>query len=173
MHILAIILALLGGAAFWWWRVKMIHDAGSDVADAAGRAMGAWRRRKFRLKSDASAVDAVSDPMAAAVVMMIATARRDGELSGASEAAIRREIVETFGEPDATELFTFGKWVAGHVADANNVSLRYAKLWASSLNPDERRGLVTMVDRVAAADGRMSEPQRLAVAKLRERLGLG
>ena len=173
MHIVAIILALLGGAAFWWWRLKMIHEAGSEVTDAAGRAMGAWRRRKFRMKSDASAVDAVSDPMAAAVVMMIATARRDGELPAASEAAIKREIVETFGERDPTELFTFAKWVAGHVADANNVSLRYAKLWAANLSLDERRGLAIMVERVASADGPVSEPQRLAVAKLRERLGLG
>ena len=173
MHIVAFILAVLGGAAFWWWRLKVLREAGSEVTDAAGRAMGAWRRRKFRMKSDASAVDAVNDPMAAATVMMIATARRDGELSAASEAAIKREIVDTFGERDPVELFTFGKWVAGHVADANNVSLRYSKLWAANLNADERRNLALMVERVAAADGAITEPQRLQVAKLRERLGLG
>ena len=48
----------------------------------------------------------------------------------------------------------FGKWVISHVEDANNVSLRYAKLWMREFSLGEREDFVQTVRRVAAADGK-------------------
>ena len=76
------------------------------------------------------------------------------------------------GIADPTELLVFGKWVASHVEDANNVSLRYAKLWIRDLSESERKDFVQMVRRVAAADGEVTVRQQLKIAKLVERLGL-
>jgi hypothetical protein len=170
MHILLGLLAVLGGAAFWYWRLKAVKEAADDVTAMAGRAWGQWKRYKFRLKAEASPVEAVDDPLAAAVIMMIAIASEEHPLTPAAEAAIRDQLVKIAGIADPTELMVFGKWVASHVEDANNVSLRYAKLWLRELKPSEREDLLKMVRRVAAADGEVTARQQHKIAKLRERL---
>ena len=171
MHIILAIVGILAIAAAWWWRLKMISEASNEVADVAGRAWGKWKRHKFRTKVEDSPIEAVNDPAAAAVVMMLAIAATEHERTPGADAAVEAEIKATMGIADATELLVFGKWVAGHVEDANNVSLRYAKLWQQSLNLEERRGLAAMVERIAAADGTPSARQQLQIAKLKERLG--
>lgn len=172
MHILLGLLAILGGAAFWYWRLKAVKEATDDVTDMAGRAWGKWKRYKFRKKAEASPVEAVDDPVAAAIIMMIAVACEEHPLTPAAEARIRDEVVRTMGIEDPTEVMVFGKWVASHVEDANNVSLRYAKLWMRDLSAGERTDFVQMVKRVAAADGEVTARQQFKIAKLEERLGL-
>lgn len=172
MHIILGLLAILGGAAFWYWRVKAIKETADDVTDMAGRAWGKWKRYKFRQKAESSPVEAVDDPVAAAVVMMMAIAAEEHPLTDVAEAAIRKEVMENMGIADPTELMVFGKWVAKHVEDANNVSLRYAKLWLRDLSVDEREDLLQMVRRVAAADGEVTARQQNKIARLQERLGL-
>jgi uncharacterized tellurite resistance protein B-like protein len=115
---------------------------------------------------------AVDDPVAAAVILMMAVASEEHPLTQTAEAVIRKEVAKTIGIADPTEVMVFGKWVASHVEDANNVSLRYAKLWMRDLSESEREDLVQMVRRVAAADGEVSARQQLKIAKLRERLAL-
>lgn len=172
MHIILAFLAVLGGAAFWWWRLKMLNEAAGEVGDAAGRAWGAWKRHKFRKKVESSPYEAVSDPAAAAVIMMVALAKRDGELPGKSEAAIAKEVANTMAVDDPTELMTFAKWVASHGESPSNVSIRYARLWNSSLTPAERRDLLAMCDRTAVAAGPLTDEQRAELAALSRRLGL-
>ncbi len=104
--------------------------------------------------------------------MMLAMAKEAGPITPDVEAAVRKEVTESMKVAEPMELLVFGKWVASHVEDANNVSLRYAKLWAGALNMAERRDFVNMVERVAGAAGAMSAPQRAKIAKLRERLAL-
>jgi hypothetical protein len=58
------------------------------------------------------------------------------------------------------------------VQDANNVSLRYSKLWGGALNLEERSEFLAMVERTAMAHGGINNVQRMKIAKLRERLGL-
>lgn len=85
---------------------------------------------------------------------------------------MRREIIDSMEIAEPTELLVFGKWVASHVEDGNNVSLRYAKLWTGALSMDERRKFVAMVERVAKAAGAIKPAQNAKIAKFRERLGL-
>lgn len=171
MHILLGLLAILGGAAFWYWRLKAVKEATDDVTDMAGRAWGKWKRYKFRKKAEAAPVEAVDDPVAAAVIMMMAVASEEHPLTSTAEALIRDEVTKTMGIADPTEVMVFAKWVASHVEDANNVSLRYAKLWMRDLSESEREDFVQMVRRVAAADGEVTARQQLKIAKLKERLG--
>jgi hypothetical protein len=172
MQFLLGILALLGGAAFWWWRMKMIGQAANEMSDAAGRAIGKYKRYKFRKKVEDSPLEAVDDPLAAAVVMMMAIAQERGPLLEATEQAIRHELVTVMRVDDPTEVIVFAKWVATHVVDANNVSQRYSKLWIGALSHDERDEFLSSVERVAAAEGPIVPAQRAALTKLRERLGL-
>lgn len=172
MHILIALVGILGVAAFWYWRVKAIKETADDVTDMAGRAWGKWKRYKFRQKAEAAPVEAVDDPVAAGVIMMLAIAAEEHPLTQAAETTIRNEVVKTMGIADPTELMVFGKWVASHVEDANNVSLRYTKLWMRDLSQNEREDFLQMVRRVAAADGEVTARQQLKIAKLAERLGL-
>jgi uncharacterized tellurite resistance protein B-like protein len=172
MHILLALVAIIGVIGVWYWRFKMAKQAADEITDAAGTVWGKWKRYKFRKKAESAPVEAVDDPAAAAVVMMIAVASAEHPLSQEAEAVIRDEITTTMGIADPTELFVFGKWVASHVEDANNVSLRYAKLWHRDLDRDQRLDLVRMVERAVASDGRASGRQIQQIAKLHERLGL-
>lgn len=172
MHIVLGFLALLGGAAFWWWRMKMIGEAANEITDAAGRAVGKYKRYKFRKKVEDSPLEAVDDPLAAAVVMMMAVARESGPLLETTERAIARELKSVMHVQDPTEVMVFAKWVAGHVTDSNNVSTRYAKLWLTQLNRDERQDFLSAVERVAAAEGSMVPAQAAVISKLRDRLAL-
>ena len=172
MHIILGLVAILGVAAAWYWRFKAIKETADDVTDMAGRAWGKWKRYKFRTKAEAAPVEAVDDPVAAAVIMMMAIASEEHPLTQAAEAAIRGEVTKTMGIAEPTELMVFSKWVASHIEDANNVSLRYAKLWMRDLSESERADFVKMVRRVAAVDGEVSARQQSKIAKLNERLGL-
>lgn len=171
MHIILGLLAILGGGAFWWWRIKMMSEAASDINDAAGRVIGTYKRKKFLKKVGESPLAAVSDPAAAAVIMMFAIAKEEAPITDAIEAIVKNEITNTMKIEDPTELLVFSKWVVSHVVDANNVSLRYGKLWAGALSMAERNDLAAMVERVAQKCGGITPNQRNKINKLRERLG--
>jgi hypothetical protein len=172
MHIIIGFVAIVGGVAFWWWRIKMVSEAANEIGDVAGRAWGKYKRYKFRKKVEDSPLEAVDDPVAAAVIMMLAIAKEAGPVTDEVEAGVRREIISAMKIADPTELLVFSKWVAGHVQDANNVSLRYSKLWGGALTLEEREEFLAMVERVAMAHGAINNIQRVKIAKLRERLGL-
>ena len=172
MQIILGFVAIMGGLGFWWWRLKNIKEAADEIGDVAGRAWGKYKRNKFRKKVEDSPLEAVDDPAAAAVVMMFAMAKEAGPITERVEASVRREITSAMKIADPTELVVFSKWVASHVQDANNVSLRYAKLWGGALSHAERGEFLAMVERVAMVNGGTTNIQQGKIIKLRERLGL-
>ena len=172
MPFILMILGAVAGAAFWWWRLKAMGEAASEIHDAAGKVIGKYRRNKFRKKVEGSPLTAVDDPRAAAVVMMMAIVQEEGPLDEVWEAAIRREVVDTIGESDPTELMIFSKWAVSHTVDANDVSFAFRKLWADSLTLEQKRDLVAMAERAAAAKRPPSANQLAKIDKLSVRLGL-
>ncbi len=172
MQFLVALIAILGVGAFWWYRMKNVAEAANDINDVAGRAWGKYKRYKFRKKAEASPVEAVQDPIAAAVVMMMAMVKEESELTPEAEETIKREAMNVMRVDDAIELMTFSKWVASHVQDANSVSLRYSKIWANALNREERVELADMVERAATSVAPLTRNQQVKLSKLRERLGL-
>jgi uncharacterized tellurite resistance protein B-like protein len=172
MPFILMILGAVAGAAFWWWRFKAMGEAASEIHDAAGKVIGKYRRNKFRKKVEGSPLTAVDDPRAAAVIMMMAIVQEEGPLDEASEAAIRREVTETIGESDPTELMIFSKWAVSHTVDANDVSFAFRKLWADGLSAEQKQELVEMAVRAASAKGAPSQSQLAKIDKLSIRLGL-
>jgi uncharacterized tellurite resistance protein B-like protein len=152
--------------------LKYIKEAADEIGDVAGRTWGKYKRHKLRKKVEDSPLEAVDDPVAAAVIMMLAMAKEAGPVTEEVEAAARREIVNSMKIADPIELLTFSTWVTTHVQDANNVSLRYAKLWGAALNLEERAAFLQMVERVATVAGSLTSIQRMKLSKLKERLGL-
>jgi uncharacterized tellurite resistance protein B-like protein len=174
MHIILAILAVLGGAAFWWWRLKALGDAANEVTDMAGRAWGRHKRRKFLRKADDSPLEVIDDPATAAAVLMHVMASEDGQAGPEAEDAIRREISDTMGIADPTEMFTFSKWTASHATESSALMMRYAPIWQESLNTREKQDLVAMMERVCAAvsKGNPTQQHKLRLKKLQQRLGM-
>jgi uncharacterized tellurite resistance protein B-like protein len=172
MHILLGLIAVIVGIAVWWWRIRMMSEAAGQITDVAGRAWGKYKRNKFKGKVEASPIEAVEDPAAAAVIMMIAVAQVGRPLSPKAEATIEQIASSEMRLGDVTELMTFAKWVASHVIEPNDLSRRYARLWTGALNVDERHDFLAMVRRVAQVDGDLNAEKQSILSKLHERLGL-
>ncbi len=172
MHIIGLLIAVIGGIAFWWWRLRMVSEAAQDIGDVAGRALGKYKRNKFRKKVESSPLEAVDDPAAAAVILMFAVAAESRPLDDEIESAIRHEVTQTMEISEPDEILTFAKWVSTHVVDANSVSLRCSKLWVNALSLDERQDFVEMIERICAVVGDENNGQQQIIRKLRERLGL-
>ncbi len=172
MPVLLAMLGALGAAAFWFYRMRDMGRAAHEVVDAAQRARGAYRRKRFRDKAESSPIASVEDPAAAAVAMLIALASERGSLSPAAEEAIKAEMRQVMAIPNIDETFTFARWVAGHVTDPNTLSLRFAKLWIAALELSERADLYDMASRVVQADGEPTDLQISCLRALRDRLGL-
>jgi uncharacterized tellurite resistance protein B-like protein len=152
--------------------MKYIGGAAHEAVDAAQRLRGAYRRRKFRGKSEGSVLTAIDDPLTAAAAMMVSVASLEGPLSSQTEAVIRENLGVIAAGHDIEEEFVFARWVSDKVVDPNNMSTKFASLWTSKLTPDERVHLVEMVHTAASADGPASPSQLAAIARLRDRLGI-
>ncbi|MBA1154995.1 hypothetical protein [Microvirga mediterraneensis] len=135
-------------------------------------ARGAYRRKRFRNKAENSPIEAVDDPAAAAVAMLIALASERGTLSPATEQAIKAEMEQVMGLTPVDEVFTFAKWVAEHATDSNTLSLRFSRLWLAALQPSERMDLHAMATRIAAIDGEPTTIQVNCLKMLKDRLAL-
>ncbi|MCG7393692.1 hypothetical protein MHY87_12310 [Microvirga sp. ACRRW] len=172
MPILLAVLGVLGAAAFWYYRLRDVGNAAGEVVDAAQRVRGTYRRKAFRKKAESSAIEAVDDPAAAAVAMLIGLAQERGELSIAAEEAIKAEMQHVMGVANIAETYTFAQWVAGHADDSNTLSLKFAKLWLAKLDESQRQDVYDMAKRVSEAEGEPTLGQIGALKALRDRLGL-
>ncbi len=172
MPFLIALLGILGAGAFWYYRMKNVGRAAGEIVDVAQTAHGAWRRRQFRKKAEGSVITAIDDPITGAAVMMVSVCLERGPMTAATEEAIQSEMRDVMGLAKPLETFTFAKWAADQVMDANDVSRKLAKLWIDRLGVEERFDLVEMVGRVAAIEGEILPQQRIAIQKLKERLAL-
>ena len=172
MHILLTILGIVGAFSYYWFVIRNASDAVGEIADAAGRARGAYRRNQFRKKADASTISAIDDPRTAAVVMAVAVANCEGEMTPQQDAALKQAMSDVLGIGDPDEELTFAKWAVREVSDPNNISMRLSRVWTGSLNMGERRQLVDMISHVAGIRGALSHVQAEAIERLRTRLDL-
>jgi uncharacterized tellurite resistance protein B-like protein len=173
MHIVMLIVAIAGGFGFWWFRLRQSAEAARDVVDAAERARGALRRRRFKAKVEGSTLTAVDDPALAAAIMMAGIAAQKGVApSRKAEDSIRRHLATRIGVADPDGMTSYAVWAAGQVTDPNSMSRTLAKLWRERLQPAERQELLEMVWSVATVDGPPTDSQVDTLERLRERLEL-
>lgn len=174
MHILAMIVAALGGIAFVLWRMQQAANAARDIADAANDMGGLVRRWRWSRKANTNPLDLVDDPREAAAAMMVAVAQADGPLTEAERTRILAEMADKFGASSshAEELLARARWLTRDSLDAGNVMRRLQGPILKSLGPTERRELVAMLEAVAVADGRPDATVNRDIARLAENLKL-
>jgi uncharacterized tellurite resistance protein B-like protein len=136
----------------------------------AGKARGAYRRKQFRKKADASTISAIDDPRIAAVVMAVAVASCEGDMTAEQDATLTEAMADILRIDNPVEEMTFAKWAVRDIADPNNISMRLSRLWTGSLDMNERQQFVDIVTRVAEAGGELSHLQTEAIGRLKTRL---
>ena len=109
MAILAVIGAILAAVGIWYYRIKMLGDIGSDVADLAGRARGAYRMRKFKQKADGATLNAIDEPALAAAVFLYSLANEDKTSLYKSVPSIRSSIALVANASDLDDLLEIGR----------------------------------------------------------------
>ena len=172
MHVLLTILGIVGAFSYYWFVVRSAGETVGEIADAAGRAHGAYKRRQFRKRADASTISSIDDPRVAAIVMAAAVASCENDMTADQDTVLRQAMRNVLGIENIDEELTFAKWAVREVSDPNNISMRLHRLWTSSLNMDERQELVDLVSNVAAAGGGLSSVQTEAIERLKTRLAI-
>jgi uncharacterized tellurite resistance protein B-like protein len=167
MAILAIIGAVLAAVGVWYYRIKMLGDIGSDVADLAGRARGAYRMRKFREKADGATLNAINEPALAAAVLLYSLANEDRASLHKSVPKIRSSLALVITSTELDDTLAYAEWVARDVVDARDIVRRYKTLWRETLSADERRQLIGMAEAVVEASSNPAPSQTLAIDAMR------
>jgi uncharacterized tellurite resistance protein B-like protein len=171
MHILALLGVIAGGAAIWYWRIKMMREMGSEVANVVGRVQGHIRTGNFRKKAEGSPLSSVEDPALAAAIFLYALANEHNEILHLSEPAIRREIARIVRAADLEEMLAYAQWAARDVVDARDVVRRFKSLWRQKLTREERSDLVSMAESIIGLGTVEHYNQKLSFITLRTALG--
>jgi len=170
MHIIALLGAIIGGIGVWYWRFKNMREVGSDVADAVGRVGGAYRRHKFRNKSEGSALNNVDNPALAAGIFLFALANENADGKHLAKGEITRQIQPLLPVGEEEEMIIYAEWAAGTVVDARDCVRRFKILWRDSLTVSEREDLVEMAVSIARLTSNPTNTQKLAIENLRASL---
>jgi len=170
MHIIAILGAIIGAVGVWYWHFKTVRDVGSEVVDAVGRANGAYRRHKFRNKSEGSALTNVDNPALAAGIFLFALANENAEGKHLAKGEIARQIQPLLPAGEEEEQVIYAEWAAGTVVDARDCIRRFKALWRDSLTVAEREDLVEMAVSITRLTATPTNTQKLAIENLRTSL---
>jgi uncharacterized tellurite resistance protein B-like protein len=169
MHIVALILAVLGGAGVVLWRLYMAAEAARGLADAANDARGFFRRRSWQRKFAKSNLDLVQDPREAVAAMMVSLAQSDGAMTERERRAVLTAIVQRFGSSgqQAEELLAHGRWLVRDVQEAGDCFRKLTPFLKKSCSRDQIRDLLSMLDSVANAEGPPGGVEASALKQLR------
>lgn len=172
MALLALIVAVLGGAGYWWWRVQMMRDAASGVLDLAGKAKGAVSRARFKHRAGTSVLAGVDSPgmAAATLVYSLMAMKRPPGLSEQDKIDQMLETTCRMNKKEREDALAFASWASGQVADTNEVVRRFMPLWQDALHGEERQQLVDMALEAADLGGGPTDAQASVVKRLSEGL---
>jgi len=170
--ILALVLAVIGGAAFWWWRVQMLRGAADSALDVAGKARGMISRARFKHRAGSSVLAGVDSPgMAAATLLYsLMSLKRPVTLSEEDKIDHMLEKVCRMDKKDREDSMAFAAWASGQVADTNEIVRRFLPLWQSALQGVHRKELVDMALEAAELGGPPTDAQSVAIRRLSEGL---
>lgn len=166
MAIIGIILAAIAGIGVWYYRVKMLGEMGSDIANLAGRVRGAYRMNRFKKQADAATLNAVDDPAMAAAIFLYALASEDKKTLFKSEPEIRR-VMTPVVRTDLDELLAYAQWAAREVLDPRDLVRRFKSLWRDNLTVTERQQFVGMAESVISQGGTPNPSQLQIIDALR------
>lgn len=170
MHILGLLLAAIVGAGFWYWRLHTAKTAVDDVVDHAGRLHGAYKRRKFRNKAQASTLAGIEDPALGATVLFVSLVEAGGPFGVEHEKRIDGWLHDVAHYTTPTEALTFARWASREVVDGNDVVRRMLPLFNAALSQSEKDDLLDFAGKLASSAGEPDPAQKDMLRRLRSGL---
>lgn len=172
LHILLGILAVVGGIIIWIIRLGSLARSSREIGDAAGDIMGAARRARIRRKATASPLTTLSDPRDAAVALMVAVTKTEGDLTQTQAKFIERQAVELLGYADGAEALAHGRWLCQEAVEPGHVVQRVVPLISKACDEEQKRDIVRLMTEVASLDSEPARIQLQAIQKLAYDLGV-
>jgi uncharacterized tellurite resistance protein B-like protein len=167
--ILVLIAGAVIGAAVWYWRARGV-EAADDVVEAVGQARGAYKRRAFRQKVNASTLTSIDDPALGAAVFLVSLTETEHGLRSEHETAISRWLHDVAQVENPVESIIYAKWAIREVSDTNEVIRRLLPLWRRHLDESQRRDLIQAASEIARIGGGPDPLQVSAIKRLHEAL---
>ncbi|PPE81288.1 hypothetical protein C3941_00770 [Kaistia algarum] len=164
------LLAAVVGAGFWYWRLHAAKTAVDDVVDQAGRLHGAYKRRKFRNKAQASTLSGIEDPAIGATVLFVSLVEAGGPFGPDHEKRIDGWLREVADYASPVEALTFARWASREVVDGNDVVRRMLPLFNNALSPSEKDDLLEFAGNLASSAGEPEPAQKDMLRRLRSGL---
>lgn len=171
MHIVALVVAVIGGIGVWYWRFKQMKDVTDDVSNVVGKVRGRYRMNKFKKQAQGSVLASIEDPALAATIFLFALANEDEASLHLTEAEIHNQISRIVPEADLDETISYARWAAREVVDPRDIVRRFKPLWREKLTREERIQLVGMAEAVAELGAGDEHNQKLSITTLRMALG--
>lgn len=151
MHFLGLLVGVLGAGAFWWYRLKMMGDAASEIADMAGRAKGAYRRKKIRSANQESPIAAIEDPLTACAVLLYHVLENP-QTTPAQDTFVQDLLTPLADATTVLEASVYGRWAANQDVEPRRATRLLCDKLNDWLNPDEKRDIEAMVSALAGSD---------------------
>lgn len=163
MTILGVIGALIAAVGIALWRLNSAATSVRGLAEAAGDALGFWRRLMWRRRLAGDRLELVSDPKEAAAAMMVAVAEADGALTEREQAALLAAFAKTFdlAQDGAEEMLARARWTVGDSHDLDRVLYKLGR----KLNLEQKRDTMRLLTETAMVSGGLSPVIRASLDK--------
>lgn len=166
MHIIALIVSVVGAIAFFVIRAGRVAQAGRELGDLAGDALGAARRAKFRRSSTTLPLAQIHDAREAVVAVLVGITKSEGDLTEAQSRLIQQLAMDRLGFDDGAEILAYARWLTADFVDPEHVLHRVKGLLLQNCDEEERRDIIAMMSDVAGVEGDPAPVQKQIIQKL-------
>jgi len=169
MHILLVLLAILGTALYLTYRLGFSHGNGRNFADDTHAPL---RKRDWQDQHLQKPIDTLADPRKAAIVLMLETAKADGEMTQTQRSKVLHLSAHYFeiNRNNASDMIASASFITRSLTDIHNVIGRVVRPLQENLSPKERRDCIKMMYEVANADGNPSPNQIQLIGRVKDLL---
>lgn len=129
-----------------------------------------WRRRRaWAKKYEGDPIYSIEDPVHVAAILIIGTAKLEGDLSAEQKKAVLDQFEEKFSLDSraASELLGSATHLLGAPQVIGTQLEGLANRNTNTFKPDQAASMIEMIEQIATVGGSMSDAQREYVAKLR------
>lgn len=165
MHIVLAALGLLVSILFL---LSRLADAGIDLG---GLNPFLWKRRRaWRRRVEGNPIFTLQDPLEIASLLVVATAKVDGDMSSDEKKAVLREFEHTLGLKHrvATDLLGSGAYLLGNMQVFREQVDAFLANAKERLSPAQAQSVIAMMESVAGSTGSASEQQKSLITAARD-----
>ena len=163
------LIGLLVAAAGAFWAFRYFTDAAREGREAVRDVKGFFRSGKWSRKIDQRMIEHLADPREAAAILLFQIASYDGAVTDRQKAAMIGEMQKMFqADAETAEgLYAFARMALGEIHDASNSLKKILKPILDQCTPEEKRGFIDTLLRLAEIEGPASEVQHRLIGETR------